>query len=102
MLVLPLPKLHWYSWPNSGSRLLSNGCHWIDYFLFLNAFSPVTNYSLKVAKNGDSNVFVELENKAVFTMVLTDLGSSRLGVREHIKKGYFYYRNNLFALYEQP
>lgn len=82
---VPLPKLHWYQWPNSGSRLLSNGCHWIDYFLFLNNFIPVSRYSVQVAKNGPMNVFVELENTAVFTMTLTELGSSRTGLREHIE-----------------
>lgn len=29
---IPLPDLHWYNWPNSGSRLISNGCHWLDFF----------------------------------------------------------------------
>src|SRR5262249_51951945 len=26
---VPLPRRHWYRWPNSKSRLVSNGCHWI-------------------------------------------------------------------------
>ncbi|HLB41754.1 MAG TPA: Gfo/Idh/MocA family oxidoreductase [Gammaproteobacteria bacterium] len=82
---VPLPRLHWYKWPNSGSRLLSNGCHWIDYFLFLNAFSSAIRYSVRAANNGDLNIFIELENNAVFTMTLTEVGSSRIGIREHIE-----------------
>ena len=82
---VPLPKLHWYTWPNSGSRLLSNGCHWIDYFLFLNNFAPVLHYSIQLAKKGDVSVLIELENHAVFTMTLTEIGSSRIGLREHIE-----------------
>ena len=38
---VPLPPRHWYRWPNSGSSIISNGCHWIDHFLYLNDFSPV-------------------------------------------------------------
>ena len=38
---VPLPPQHWYRWPNSGSKIISNGCHWIDHFLYLNNFSPV-------------------------------------------------------------
>ncbi|HLB41639.1 MAG TPA: Gfo/Idh/MocA family oxidoreductase [Gammaproteobacteria bacterium] len=82
---VPLPPLHWYKWPNSGSRLLSNGCHWIDYFLFLNALSPAVHYSVRSANNGDLNIFIELANNAVFTMTLTEIGSSRTGIREHIE-----------------
>lgn len=82
---VPLPKFHWYTWPNSGSRLLSNGCHWVDYFLYLNAFCSVISYDLNIAKNGDIQIFLELENGAVFSMILTETGSGRLGLRDLIE-----------------
>jgi predicted dehydrogenase len=82
---IPLPPRHWYNWPNSRSRLTSNGCHWLDHFMFLNDYSPVRNSGLWRAENGGLTVFVELENKAAFTMTLTDVGSERLGVREYIE-----------------
>jgi predicted dehydrogenase len=82
---VPLPRLHWYRWPSSGSRLLSNGCHWIDHFLYLNGFQRLRSMDLHVATNSTVNCSLELENGALFTMVLTDLGSPRVGVQDHVE-----------------
>jgi predicted dehydrogenase len=83
----PLPARHWYRWPAAKSRIVSNGCHWLDHFLSLNAWSqPV---SVDVARGGldgeAANVSVRLDNGAFFTMLLTDVGSSRVGVRDHVE-----------------
>lgn len=80
-----LPDFHWYNWPNSGSRLLSNGCHWIDHFLFLNGFAKVKHRHVFIAPDRTVNVSVSLENGAAFSMILTDLGSSRIGVQDYIE-----------------
>ncbi len=82
---VPLPALHWYRWPNSRSRLLSNGCHWLDHFLYLNEFAAVSDMQLAAAPDGSLNASVTLENGAFFTMALTDRGSRRLGVRDHVE-----------------
>ncbi len=82
---IPLPANHWYNWPNSGSRIVSNGCHWVDHFMFLNDYSAVETYDLILSKTGDYLVYLELENGAVAHITLTDKGSSRIGVREHIE-----------------
>lgn len=82
---VPLPKLHWYHWPNAKSRLVSNGCHWIDHFLFLNGFSDVRSFDLTIAPDETLNVSVTLANGAFFTMVLTDQGSERVGLRDYIE-----------------
>jgi hypothetical protein len=79
---MPLPERHWYRWPNSRSRIVSNGCHWIDHFMFLNAYCPVSRRHVYQAKNGTVVVSLELANGAVFSMTLTDVGSRRIGVRE--------------------
>jgi predicted dehydrogenase len=78
-----LPQRHWYRWPSSGSRLLSNGCHWIDHFLFLNDFAAVDTADAREVGRGEVVVAIELTNGATFTMTLTDRGSDRLGTREH-------------------
>lgn len=78
-----LPEGHWYHWPSSGSRLLSNGCHWIDHFLWLNDFAAVQTADAHKGPNGEILCELTLENGAYFTMTLTDRGSDRLGVREH-------------------
>ena len=80
---VPLPPQHWYRWPNSGSRIISNGCHWIDHFLYLNDFPPVRQVT--AAPLGDASVFIRiiLANEGVLSLSLTHEGSPRLGVREH-------------------
>lgn len=82
---IPLPPLHWYNWPTSGSRLTSNGCHWLDHFLFLNDYVEPSNWEVYEADNGDLAVRVELANGAFFSMTLTEHGSERLGVRDHVQ-----------------
>ncbi len=82
---IPLPKRHWYNWPNSGSRITSNGCHWLDHFMFLNDYAPVRDCDAYRSAAGEMSVRVELENDAFFTMTLTDEGSSRLGVRDYVE-----------------
>lgn len=82
---VPLPPLHWYHWPNAKSRLVSNGCHWIDHFLYLNGYPEVRSYDLVIAPDETLNVSVTAANGAFFTMVLTDQGSERVGLRDHIE-----------------
>ncbi len=81
---IPLPVRHWYNWPNSGSRIVSNGCHWIDYFLHLNSYSPGVDFDVQPLRGRDLAAWVRLENGAQLVMSLTDTGSERLGVREVI------------------
>jgi predicted dehydrogenase len=82
---IPLPGNHWYRWPSSRSRVVSNGCHWIDHFLFLNEFAaPIAVRAFTLA-NGDVVVAIDLENEASFTMTMTTRGSARLGVREVVQ-----------------
>lgn len=81
----PLPPGHWYSWPNSGSRILSNGCHWIDHFLYLNKFSRPAKMGL-YKRDGNSIVcFIRLRNNAFFTMSLGEVGSYKLGVKDYVE-----------------
>jgi predicted dehydrogenase len=82
---IPLPARHWYNWPNSGSRLISNGCHWLDYFLYVNDNSPVSERYVRRMRGSDLLVAVRLENGAELTLSLTDTGSERLGVRDVIE-----------------
>jgi predicted dehydrogenase len=83
----PLPARHWYRWPRSCSRIVSNGCHWLDHFLFLNDWSEPTGIEVARGSSGTevANVSVRLANGAFFSLVLTDTGSARVGVRDHIE-----------------
>lgn len=80
-----LPKLHWYNWPNSHSRIVSNACHWIDHFLFLNAYPDVVDLNAVSSQDGTINISIKCSNGAFFTMVLTDIGSQRIGLQEYIE-----------------
>jgi predicted dehydrogenase len=82
---IPLPPHHWYNWPKSGSRLISNGCHWIDYFMYVNDYAPVAEVRKWQPKGKDLVVQMRLDNGAYLSMSLTDTGSQRLGVRDHIE-----------------
>ena len=82
---VPLPEHHWYRWPRSRSRLVSNGCHWIDHFLFLNHWSRPASWDVRRFPGGDFSVTITLENEAAFHMVLTDQGGARIGVQDHVE-----------------
>ncbi len=82
---VPLPARHWYRWPASRSRLTTNGCHWIDHFLFLNDFSPVRDRQVFASGDDDVVAAVELANGAVFSMTLTSRGSPRTGLENHVE-----------------
>lgn len=82
---VPLGRRHWYNLPSSGSRIVSNGCHWLDHFLFMNDWSAPTRHHLWRGGNDDIHVSVELANGACMSMVLTSVGSRRIGVQDHIQ-----------------
>jgi len=82
---VPLPSRHWYRWANSKSRLVSNGCHWIDHFLYFNDYCELSRSDVFIARDGTINCSMELKNGAFFTMVLTDKGSERIGVQDYIE-----------------
>lgn len=82
--VVRLPPRHWYRWPQSGSRLLSNGCHYIDHFLMLNGWSAPARWGALPAPAGAAHVWAELQNGAWMTLTLSEHGSDRLGTREVI------------------
>lgn len=86
-----LPQYHWYNWPSSRSAVISNGCHWIDHFLFLNDYSGVVNFHIIKTQNKEILIFVELENKATLSLTLSHLGGSRIGMQDYIeiRSGHF-------------
>lgn len=79
-----LPPHHWYNWPSARSHLVSNGCHWLDHFLFMNDYAKPVRYRADRLTNGDSIAQVELANGACLCLHLTHLGSPRIGVQDHV------------------
>lgn len=79
---VPLPERHWYRWPSVGNAVISNGCHWIDHFLYLNDYAPVESVA---GQRLSSQVVltIELTNGASCSISLRHQGSARQGVRDH-------------------
>jgi predicted dehydrogenase len=82
---VPLPEHHWYRWPNSGSRALSNGCHWVDLFLYCNAYNRPREITTWQSTTGEMVIAMELENSATFSLALNESGSSRIGIEEYVE-----------------
>lgn len=81
---VPLPKFHWYRWPNSQSHVVSNGCHWLDLFLLMNDYSTPKRVDLRLINETESISLVELENGASLCLHLTHEGSPRIGVQDYV------------------
>ncbi|MGC8944469.1 MAG: Gfo/Idh/MocA family protein [Minisyncoccia bacterium] len=79
------PKYFWYQWPVSRSTFFANGCHQIDHFLYLNNFSKPKDFDIKLLQDNAIEVWIELENGAVFTTTFSEKGSVRIGPRDHIE-----------------
>lgn len=82
---IPLHKQHWYNWPVSGSRIISNGCHWIDQFLFLNDYARYTGFETKNLNDQEILLLISLENGANAVITLSDIGPNRIGMREYVE-----------------
>jgi predicted dehydrogenase len=85
MLVkeLALPPSHWYFWPNQGTRLTGNLCHWIDLAVHLTQEMPT---ELTLLPSGD-NVAVGMlfADGTLINIAATDMGSGLHGVEEFIE-----------------
>ncbi|MDP2704144.1 MAG: Gfo/Idh/MocA family oxidoreductase [bacterium] len=79
------PKFFWYNWPVSRSTFFANGCHQIDHFLHLNNFSKPKDFDIKLLQDGAIDVWIELENGAVFTTTFSEKGVSRVGPRDFVE-----------------
>jgi hypothetical protein len=79
------PELFWYNWPVSRSTFFANGCHQIDHFLHLNNFSKPKNFDIKLLADNAVEVWIELENGAVFTTTFSEKGTSRVGPRDIVE-----------------
>lgn len=81
---VPLPDRHWYRWPVVGNAVVSNGCHWIDYFLHVNDRPEVVDLGA-VALADQTLLTIELATGASASISLRHEGSPRLGVRDLIQ-----------------
>ena len=83
---------HWYFWPNQGTRITGNLCHWIDLAIFLLEDKP-TPVSLTLSArtpgsqpgSGDERVLtVTFDDGSLLTVLGTTRGDDIRGVQEQI------------------
>jgi predicted dehydrogenase len=77
---LKIPASHWYLWPNQGTRVTGNLCHWIDLAHLLTGSECVDVQAL----GGDDTVSATLafDDGSIATLVATDAGDDLGGVME--------------------
>lgn len=77
---------HWYFWPNQGTRITGNLCHWLDLCVYWLDTLPVELFVGRNRKLGiDHSTFsVAFADGSMAHFVPTDLGNGTWGVREKI------------------
>jgi hypothetical protein len=79
-----ISPFHWYYWPNQGTRISGNLCHWIDLSIFL--FGEPTE--IFISKNPDgidfSNFSLLFKNHSLASFNYSDFGDMTRGVQEFI------------------
>jgi predicted dehydrogenase len=79
---LKIPSCHWYEWPNQGTRITGNVCHWIDLACALIRSPP---QELTVLTSGGSvSLSIMFSDGSLATIGATDHGDDLRGVREYI------------------
>ncbi len=89
---ISLEPNHWYHWPNQGTRVTGNLCHWID--LGVSLLDPATRH-VEVAigpapandPNADSerSLTVTFDDGSTLIIIATERGDDMLGVQETIE-----------------
>jgi predicted dehydrogenase len=84
---------HWYFWPNQGTRITGNLCHWIDLAVFFLAGNPLpVSLTLSPMISGSAHAIdeervlsVAFEDGSLLTILATGRGDDIRGVQEQIE-----------------
>lgn len=88
---VPLNADHWYLWPNQGTRVTGNLCHWLDLAIdLMERRSPPVEVMVSPAAPGnrideERTIVVTFEDGSVLTVVATGRGDDMRGVQEVIE-----------------
>ena len=89
---LSFQRDHWYFWPNQGTRVTGNLCHWIDLAVYLIEGSP-SPVSLTLSprvpgsepgSDEERVLVVTFEDGSLLTVLGTTRGDDIRGVQEHM------------------
>jgi predicted dehydrogenase len=83
---LKLPASHWYGWPNQGTRVTGNLCHWIDLAHHL-VGAPCKEVQAVGSPGSDETVSATLrfQDGSIAALVATDAGDDLGGVTEYLE-----------------
>jgi len=78
-----IPQNHWYFWPNQGTRITGNLCHWIDLVYFWLKSRPI---ELSLLNSDDSiNLSLLFEDGSLVSITASDIGNNLRGVQERVE-----------------
>jgi predicted dehydrogenase len=83
-----IQRTHYYYWPHQGSRIVSNGCHWIDYAFHL--LQPRMPLDIRVTpalgdRGEDNNtITIRYSDGSLVNLIFADRGESLIGGNEYI------------------
>jgi predicted dehydrogenase len=87
---LPIPRTHSYYWPRMGTRIVSNGCDWIDLAHYLladrepAAVRVIAGHGDREQAQSNNVIVIEYADGSRATLVFTDRGDRRPLVHEYI------------------
>ncbi|WP_417615558.1 hypothetical protein [Oceanisphaera sp.] len=77
---------HWYHWPNQGTRITGNACHWIDLCQYFVQDKPIKlQLASSTLSQDDSVLLITYQNGSVAVITLTDKGNDLRGVQETVE-----------------
>lgn len=77
---------HWYLWPNQGTRITGNACHWIDICQYFVQDKPIKlQLTHSTLSQDDCVLLITYQNGSVAVIMLTDKGNDLRGVQETIE-----------------
>jgi len=80
---LKLPVTHWYFWPNQGTRISGNLCHWIDLVMHFSSSIPS---KIVMLNSGDTLALsILFKDGTLSNITASDLGDDLRGVEEYIE-----------------
>lgn len=78
-----IPRSHWYYWPNQGTRVTGNLCHWIDLSYFWLKCKPCEMSLL--SSNDSVSLSILFEDDSLVNIIASDQGNNLRGVQERIE-----------------
>ncbi|MHA1381890.1 MAG: Gfo/Idh/MocA family protein [Candidatus Helarchaeota archaeon] len=84
---LNIPLSHWYYWPNQGTRITGNLCHWVDLGVHFVKKNPISISAISCSSKfpaDEVSVAIKFEDGSLLSLIASDRGNPIRGVQEYI------------------